>query len=428
MTDFNFLRIKWPKLAAIAADAGRLVEVSPASAIQTMQNFCEWAADIALDFYEINAQNGTTQQEKIDTLRATGHVPADIVERFRSIMLAGGRRMYRDNEDVEEARQCIEDVYEIGRWLNKEADRAGWPPRSDYYRPVITPLGSQAEGGGGGGFSSGRISQAFGNFKPLILLGAGAIVVIGLAIWGVSSIVANSNGPKATLPNLTPTPTVKPTDTPILVTMPVDAVTATPAPETYVFLDTLTAKVTKETFYKNKWKTDPLTIGDKTYTNGFGMYIPRGKISGTDGTWSMEFHNLDGKYSKLKFDLGADANPKWYGSGYGYFRIRIYVDSTSNLVYDMGIPDVDEGGLKEYTFTDFGREVNIAGANKLIIRLTERKGSKGTINVVLGDARLVLAQDGSAEQSPDANATGTAGTSAEASPSATAEGEEGDTP
>ncbi len=424
MTDFNFLRIKWPKLAAIAADAGRLVEVSPASAISTMQNFCEWAADIALDFYDINTQNGITQQEKLDTLRTTGHVPQEIIERFRSVMLAGGRRLYRDNEDVLEARACIEDVYEIGRWLNKEADRAGWPPKNDYYRPVVSPLGSSGEGGG---FSSGRIGQALGNYKPFLAFGAVALIVIVGAVWAISAVMGGG-GAKPTAIVLTPSPSVSATSTSQVVTM-TDEPTATPAPEEVKFLDSLApVQPKRESFYLKEWNfksgKKPLTIGDKRYENGIGMYIPKSAINQAQGTWVLKF-KLNGEYSKLRFDLGVDTMQ--YGEGYGQYRIQVYCDS------DRNDPVYDTGGLKDYTFRELGVEVNITDCQTLIIKLTEKKGNKGTINVVLGDARLVKAGTGEAPTaSPDPNSTGsgegedtaTAGASASATVDPEAEGDQ----
>lgn len=412
MTDFNFLRIKWPKLAAIAADAGRLVEVSPASAISTMQNFCEWAADIALDFYEINTQNGITQQEKIDTLKATGHVPADILERYRDVMLAGGRRLYRDNEDVEEARRCIDDVYEIGRWLNKEADRAGWPPRSDYYRPVISSMGLPGESSS---FSAGKIGQVVNNFKPIIIFAAIAIVIIVAAVWGISSIVTNANA-KETAIKITQSPP-KITSTPLVVTMPGDEVTPTPKPEVVKFLDELTPTSSRETFYLKQWKfkskTYTFRIGDKQYVNGIGMYIASNSISHDQGTASMKF-TLDDEYEKLRFDLGADSDPKWYGTGYGRFRIQIYCNADKEPVYDSG--------LKEHDFTDLGKEVNIEGCKTLTIKITEAKGTKGTINVVLGDIRLVKGGAGEAASTDGGAATGTATNAASSSPGTTPDG------
>ncbi len=423
MTDFNFLRIKWPKLAAIAADAGRLVEVSPSSAISTMHNFCEWAADIALDFYDIDTQNGITQQEKLDTLKATGHVPADILNRFHEIMMAGGRHLYRANEDVEEARQCLEDIYEIGRWLNKEADRAGWPPKNDYYRPVMSSMGMPGESSGGGGFSSGRAAKAFNAYKPLILMIGGTLAVIIAAIFIIKGLVSdNVNATPTGGISVTPTWTVE--STPALSPTLDPNITPTPPPETVVYLDSLTPKKTERSFFLKKWDFQSgehsFKIADKVYQNGIGMYIPKSSITRTQATLSMSF-SLEGKYDKLRFDLGVDSMLQ-YGEGYGKFRVMIYCDSTSNdPVYDSG--------LKEYTFTDMGREISIKGCNTLYIKLTEVKGSKGTINVVLGDIRVVsggTAGETEATQpagtaTADASATSSAGTPASASAEGTPE-------
>jgi hypothetical protein len=398
-----------------------------------MHNFCEWAADIALDFYDIDTQNGITQQEKLDTLKATGHVPADILNRFHEIMMAGGQHLYRANEDVEEARQCLEDIYEIGRWPNKEADRAGWPPKNDYYRPVMSSMGVPGESGGGGGFSTGRAAKAFNTYKPLILMIGGTLAVIIAAIFIIKGLVSENTSAKPTDISVTPTWTVE--STAALTPTPDPNVTPTPPPETVVYLDSLTPKKKENSFFLNKWDFQSgehnFTIADKVYQNGIGMYIPKKSISKTQATLSISF-NLEGKYDKLKFDLGADAKLE-YEEGYGKFRVMIYCDSTSNdPVYDSG--------LKEYTFTDMGREVSIKGCNTLYIKLTEVKGSKGTINVVLGDIRLVSggaageteatepAGSATADASgpADAAATGTAeasataGGTAEASASATA--------
>jgi hypothetical protein len=415
MTDFNFLRIKWPKLAAIAADAGRLVEVSPSSAISTMQNFCEWATDIALDFYDINTQNGITQQEKLETLKAAGHVPGDILTRFHNITLAGGRRLYKANEDVEEARECIADVYEIGRWLNKEADKTGWPPKNDYYRPVMSSMGLPDDGGG---FSSGRIGKLFNAYKPLILFGGGILAVVLLLVLIVPKLVATSAKPTVII---TPSPSISATFQ--LATM--DNTVPTTAPEKSDFLDSMTPTVTHtESFFLKKWKTASFAIGDKVYPNGIGMFIPSKSITKTQGSWSMKF-NLGGTYSKLRFDLGVDAG-KQYGAGYGKYRIQIYCDSTTDdPAYDSKMND--------YKYTDLGREVDISGCKTLIIKLTEIKGTKGTINVVLGGIRAVKGGEaspddtssdsasGSPSPSPSTSASTSASSSASASASASAE-------
>jgi hypothetical protein len=418
MTDFNFLRIKWPKLAAIAADASRLVEVSPASAVSTMQGFCEWAADIALDMYDISTQNGITQQEKLETLKATGHVPTDVLGRFQNVMLAGQRRLYRQNEDVEEARICLEDIYEVGRWLNKEADRAGWPPRSEYYHPIITPLGMQADGGGGGFTSSGGFAEKLKGFQPFIFMGIGAVVVVALAVFGIVLVLKGPSGtPSPTLPVITPTPTVS--TTPMLRTEPGTDITPSPEPETFKYVDELTITGTQNTFYKKLWKFKSgdikFTIGDQRYENGIGLYIVKSYITKTQGTMTLKC-KLDATYEKVIFDLGADANIG-YGTGYGKYRIQIYCDSDkTTAIYDSN--------LNEYTFTDLGVTANlVSGCETLVIKLTEQKGTKGTINVVLGALRLVNGGGtGTAEPSGSSSATASSGTAGSSSPSATTGG------
>jgi hypothetical protein len=421
MTDFNFLRIKWPKLAAIAADASRLVEVSPSSAISTMQNFCEWAADIALDLNDIAAQNGITQQEKLETLKATGHAPADIIGRFQNVMLAGGRRLYRQNEDVEEARICIEDVYEIGRWLNKEADRAGWPPKNDYYKPMMNPLGMPSEGGG---FSAGGIGEKLMNYRPLIIVAVGIVVVLAAAIFGITYVIGLSKKAN-TAPTIYITPTPSATSTPTLITAPSDDISPTPEPEVFKYVDALRiANTSQNTVYKGKWKFKSgdraFTIGDKTYTNGIGFYIDSSRISKKQGTMTVKF-TLDDTYDRLMFDLGVD--PMQYGAKFGLYRVQIFCDSTDNQsVYDCG-------GLKDYEFTDMGVTVDLTpGCKTLVVFLTEQKGASGTLNIVLGNMRVVKGGSGEITESasPSPTPTGSADASGGGSMATATAGEGGE--
>ncbi len=402
MTDFNFLRIKWPKLAAIAADASRLVEVSPSSAVSTMQNFCEWATDIALDLYSVRVQNGITQQEKMDLLGSTGNVPTEIVTRMNNILMAGGHRVYHVHEDVEEARRCIDDVYEIARWLNREADRAGWPPRGGnvYRPPVSSGAGSSAADSR---LFPGEIRRPAAPYLKLAGLGVFAVAAVVLLIVGIikiagrggdQDVVTLSSSPSATSSSVL----IIPTDTP------------TPAPEVEVYLDTINASdAPNKGFYKAAWKDDKaLTIADKAYEHGIGWFIPSSSIAESSASASVKYA-LDGKYDLLRFDLGVDANMD-YGDGYGTFRITIYAD-------DEEVYDSDK---QEYDYTEYGTEVDLKGCDTMKIVLTEKKGSKGTINVVLGDMRLVQGGAGSGDdQSTDEPADTATDESASPDPDAT---------
>ncbi len=381
MTDFNFLRIKWPKLAAIAADASRLVEVSPSSAVSTMQNFCEWATDIALDLYSVRVQNGITQQEKMNLLESTGNVPTEILTRMNNILMAGGRRVYHVHEDVEEARRCIDDVYEIARWLNREADRAGWPPRSgNVYRAPASSVASSADSR----LFPGEIRRPAAPYLKLAGLGVFAVAAVVLLIVGIIKIAGRGGDQDAVTLSSSPSSTATrvleiATDSP------------TPVPEVEVYLDTIDPSGAPDKgYYKATWKDDKaLTIADKAYEHGIGWFIPSSTIRESSASASVKYA-LEGKYNLLRFDLGVDANMD-YGEGYGTFRITIYAD-------DEEVYDSDK---QEYDYTEYGTEVDLKGCDTMKIVLTEKKGSKGTINVVLGDIRLVQGGEGSGGSSTD---------------------------
>lgn len=434
MIDFNFLRIRWPKLAAIAADASRLVEVSPTSAISTMQNFCEWAADIALDFYDIDTPNGTAQPQKLEMLKSTGRVPPEILSKFQNIMSGGtgttsSYRSYRMHDDVVEARRLIEDMQEVARWLHREADRAGWTspssPSASRGRATRSTLGPTV---GAASSPSGGLLAYLEPYMPILLIAGGVILVVGLGI-GLAFALSNK-GSKDALNNtaltFSSTPLVDATDSP-LVSEP--TASPTPAAEQSTYLDEVEPE-TKPTagYYSKQWtfngKDYNLAIDTFDYQHGIGLFVPYKSITSSSNSVSVKY-KLDGKYSALKFDLGADAN-LGYKKENGKYQIRIYADDNTTPIYDSK--------SLAYDATDMGVTVDVTGVTELKIKLTETKSTgKSTLNIVLGNAKLILAGTGdnstggnstgdnsSAEPGVDASASPDAGSSASAADEASA--------
>ena len=132
-SEFDFLRVKWPKLAAMAADASRLADVSPSSALSSLRTYCEWATDIALDFYELQVAGGASQIEKLEALQTSGMVPAEILQKFHNVRSAGTRTSLREIESASLlVHSSIGDCLDIGQWLFREAEKEGWPHIEGY--------------------------------------------------------------------------------------------------------------------------------------------------------------------------------------------------------------------------------------------------------------------------------------------------------
>jgi hypothetical protein len=276
---------------------------------------------------------------------------------------------------------------------------------------MVSPLNMQPDGGGFA--EGGGIGERLKDFRPFLVFGVAALVIIAVAVFLVI-MVSGGGGKqpvaKPTTPQITPTPSVS--TTPAQVTEP-GGPTPTPAPAKTAFLDAMNITSAQPSVYKKAWNfhsggTPPqLTISDKHYANGLGLYIPSTTILKTQGTMNITC-KLDDAYDTLTFDLGVDSNLQ-YEAGHGQFRVQIYLDSTHyNPAYDSG--------LNGYDFTQMGQIVKITGASSLIIKLTEVKGAKkGTINVVMGNC--LLTKNGNGSPADTSSASVSPGSSVSASPS-----------
>lgn len=406
-SEFDFLRIKWPKMAALAADASRLVEISPSSAIASMRTFCEWASDIALDMYKVQVMPGATQMEKLEALQATGRVPAEILQKFHNIRTAGNDAVHRALGDAETARSSLLETKDIGQWLFRESDSHVRPrdpspirrvPLEGLYPEENAGHSRSMLGAGVGGHV--RPGQLFRQYGPQMVIGAGVLLVIGIIIL-IVLLASRCSNPSERIPNdsVGPTGIVAQTGTPEPDITPTVAPTATPQP--YILFETLTPSSDFTGLFLEKWQSGTHTgnfqIGNKLYDHGIGMFVPSRMISEERGSLSATWALL-GNYSSLVFDLGAD--PNWdYGQNNGLYQIKIFCDSSSVPAYDSGLHD--------YQFTQENVIVDIRGCNSLKIVITEKKGSAGTLNIVLGDARLY--ENPVAESTDAPGATGTPG-------------------
>jgi hypothetical protein len=467
--DFGFLRGYWPKLAALGNDAARLVEASPVACVADCQNFCEWAADIVLDMSQLQLSSDATQMEKLDAMKISGIVPPDILQRFHNVRNAPSRsRSPLGSVDV--ARACVNDIVDIGRWIVRQSGpreaapirrsapitatapirrtvveepneyetppeapatetssntrRIAYVPEepSDYEEPpaeerasrVSSRASRSASGhslgtspGGRSLFASGGGHGRRGNFPWQTVV---AIVLVLVVLVGLVVLVTKLAGKKG---GATPTPT----PTPIVNTDPtVDPnAAASPTPEAptgqTVALDGLTPTTTFSTLYKKKWTANSyngnFSIHGRIYESGIGMFVKSADISDTQGSVTATYA-LDGHYTQFAFDLGAD--DKWSTGGeasHGTYKLEIYLDEATDPVYNSDFQN------NAYDAQD--QTVDVTGATTMRIKLTEKKGTDGTLNVVLGDAALTTAPGYTPPASADPSASPTA------SPSATPE-------
>ncbi|MEX1376461.1 MAG: hypothetical protein AB1Z23_03195 [Eubacteriales bacterium] len=386
-SEFDFLRGKWPKLAAIAADASRLVDIIPASAMKSLEKFTMWSADVALDIYEIQVPGGATQLEKLEALQACGYVPVEILQKFHNVRTAAGRQINDINSSIDLANACLSDCREIGQWLSRESDKSGFAPTQQFtpeYKVPISGMGSYSPEPDmmPSGYRFNRFMRQYGAYVTLFI----AILVLAGAGIGISKLFS-SKKEQLSEPNMeafvTPNQ-VFTTDPNIVQITPEPEPSEEPAPE-YVLIDSMQPM---EPFskggklYITKWnvtKERPFQNANQVYSSGIGMFIPSKVISKDWGNDTITY-NLQGLYEKIQFDLFVDVEGSYgISSEYGYYDVRMYADGV----------EIYNSLLDEYMmYNDVLNDQVVMlpqGTLQLKIMLTQKKGTKGTLDVVLGD-------------------------------------------
>ena len=389
-SEFDFLRGKWPKLAAIAADASRLVDIIPTSAMKSLEKFTMWSADIALDIYEIQVPGGATQLEKLEALQACGYVPVEVLQKFHNVRTAATRNVSDVNSATDLANACLSDCREIGQWLIRESEKSGFMPTQQFtpeYRVPISGMNTHAPEPDmmPSGYRLNRFMRQYGSYVTLFF----TVIILGGVIFGITKLFGNK-AEETQEPDVELFQTAQSTYTP----PPVTEATPTPEPEVdttpdYILIDNLPIASEFEIakLHIGQWNvktTRPFQNANQTYDSGLGMYLPSDSIAEEWGNDDMTY-NLGGLYDKIQFDVFVDTEGSYgISSEYGSFYIKIYADGEK--IFDS------EQCFYDDTFDDV-MKILPEGALQLKIQLIEKKGSKGTLDVVLGDFFLYPHED-----------------------------------
>ncbi len=390
-SEFDFLRGKWPKLAAIAADASRLVDIIPSSAMKSLEKFTMWSADIALDIYEIQVPGGATQLEKLEALQACGYVPVEVLQKFHNVRTASSRTVNDINSATDLANACLSDCREIGQWLSRESDKSGFMPTQQFtpeYRVPISGMNTHMPEPDmmPGAYKFNRFLRQYGSFIALFFV----VIVIAGSVIGISRLFAK-RAEEEQAPSVELFETAQVTYTPA----PEDVVTVSETEEVvevaepeYVLIDNL--PISQEFEIANlsvgEWDVSqnrPFQNANQTYDSGLGMFLPSKSISEEWGNDVMVY-NLGGVYEKIAFDLFVDTDGSYgISSEYGLYEIKIFADGEK--IYDSD----------HMYYNDFDEVTKIlpAGTLQLKIQLIQKKGSKGTLDVVMGDFFLYPYED-----------------------------------
>ncbi len=394
-SEFDFLRVKWPKLAAMAADASRLADVSPSSALSSLRTYCEWATDIALDFYELQVAGGASQIEKLEALQTSGMVPAEILQKFHNVRSAGTRTSLREQESASIlVHSSIGDCLDIGQWLFREAEKEGWPHIDGYSQsygsiPMAGIQGSaEVAGYDVGGdysrkFSFSRFLRKYGSVVGLVVV---IVVIAGLAVgisYGLKSCKADTDPPVTTF-EYTPTVTQAPTN--IVPLTP--TIEPTPEEDPFDYIDDIGITSPFSTLYFGHWNykgnTDPFTMNQKVYTKGLGMFVPSSEITDIKGSKTAAWY-LNGDYDRISFDLGCEQSFGYdIREKFGSYKITIWADDA--VVWQSERLDYQDN-LENIT-VQLGDD-----CARLQIKFEAYKGTNGTLNIVMGNFKLYKVQE-----------------------------------
>jgi len=458
--EFEFLRARWPKLAALGADAARLVDFSPVTALSTLRDYCEWAADIALDLLGNPLPPETPQLERLSALKAMGMVSPDILQKFYNIQATEDRVGGNPLGDPNEARARISDAIDIGRWILRQGGGYAAQPSRGYTGSYTTGEDAYASGrqdntaySGGtmgynpgnrntgndypqpeqnnydpdyddnGGYQNGYANDQAdypepqgGRFSGFNLLSirdwflnlwdrcrgsralpvAIAAVLLIILLIVLITVLSRCSGTGAAT---TTTTTVKPSETFSMLITPSPTPTATPTPPpaaTVKYVDEFdSADITKShtawtNYYLGKWTANSHNAnfsiyngGSGTdaagveYEHGLGWFVKSGDFDGDSARRALTF-KTNGQYSTLSFDMGIDH--KWLfddAENCGTYRILVFVDGQDEAIYTTD--------WVNYNYYKTGIEVDVTGAQEVKIRLEQKKGNKGSLNVVLGN-------------------------------------------
>lgn len=387
-SEFDFLRGKWPKLAAIAADASRLVDIIPESAMKSLEKFAMWSADIALDIYEIQVPGGATQLEKLEALQACGYVPVEILQKYHNVRTAASRTVSDVNSATDLANACLSDCREVGQWLSRESEKSGFAPTQQFTPEYRVPISGmkhhmpEAEMMSNE-YKANRFMRQYGSYIVLFV----AVLFVGAVVFGITKLIGGKASEDQTTFIAIATPEVTSTPPPVTIADATEEVDTIIEPE-YVLIDHLPIAIKFEVaeLHISEWDVKgkrQFQNANKVYESGLGMFLLSDDISKEWGNDEMTY-NLNGLYEKIHFEIFVDTEGS-YGiySEYGLFEIYMYADGVK--IYDSERMFYNESAEETIILPD--------GTLQLKIFLAQQKGSKGTLDVVIGDFFLYPYED-----------------------------------
>lgn len=117
LSNFNFLKDKWGKLAAIAETAEKYLYSDPNTSMIKAGLVAEGIARIIVDYEAIHTESDDTFATIVSKLKGTGVLPADISDDFYHVRKARNLAAHEGLDSLQRARISLECTFNIAAWF-----------------------------------------------------------------------------------------------------------------------------------------------------------------------------------------------------------------------------------------------------------------------------------------------------------------------
>jgi type I restriction enzyme R subunit len=136
MSNFDFLKSKWPDLAATGRQAEGYLNTDPNAAIFKTRLYAEKLIDLFLVYFKIDIDFNANFHEKISCLgRIKGINPA-VVDLFTLVRRIGNKAVHTDYGDIKDAKECIKSIFKLSAWFYVKT--TGF--RADIPKQIVWPV------------------------------------------------------------------------------------------------------------------------------------------------------------------------------------------------------------------------------------------------------------------------------------------------
>jgi type I restriction enzyme R subunit len=117
MSNFHFLKSKWPDLGATGRLAEEYLYSDPNAAIFKTRLFAEKLIDLVLVVYKIHPETDLNFSEKIHRLSRVERLNPAVIDLFTLVRKLGNKAAHENFGNTSDARECIKSIFKLSAWF-----------------------------------------------------------------------------------------------------------------------------------------------------------------------------------------------------------------------------------------------------------------------------------------------------------------------